>query len=107
MMKKKLKIFIMLLSMLSFLITQVVSHDVFNFIENSDKRVIVLNINKNLSKTNFILVKKRNKIYDDILFTLFSFDIYQNSDSTHSEIIASQITPHTAEYSVWSRSTFS
>lgn len=93
--------------MLSFLITQLVSHDVFNFIENSDKKAVVLKINKNLSKINSIVVKKRNKIYDDFLYTFFSFDIYQNSERTHSEIIPSQITPLTAEYPVWSRSTFS
>ena len=106
-MKKNQKISIILITMLSFIITQVVSHDVFDFIENSDKKIVVLKINKNLSKTNLILVKKRNKIYDDILNTFFSFDTYQNSGSTHLEIIDSQIIPLITGYSVWSRSTFS
>lgn len=96
-----------MIALLSYLITQVISHDVFDFIENSDKSVVVLKINKNLSKTNLISGKKRNKIYDDILNTFFSYDIYQNSDSIFSEIISSQIIPLIAGYSVWSRSTFS
>jgi hypothetical protein len=106
-MKKQIKITILLITLLSFLITQVVSHDVFNFIENSDKKIVVLKTNKNLSKTNTILAKKRIKIYDDALCSVFLFYFYPQIDSTLTSNIKLGFIPQTTKYSVWSRATFS
>lgn len=106
-MTKKIKISIILITMLGFLVTQALSYAVFKIADSPDKKIVILKTNKSVSKTNSILSKKRIKIYDDILCAIILFDFCQNSDKEVSVISKSVNIPQTAEYAVWSRSTFS